>query len=1834
MKKHFNDGTFRGTKHMVKAIALALCFVLLFTSFDTAVFAAEDAEVFESEIELVEESDDIEEQPVEYAETEEPIDNQMILESLPLEVEEVPFEQSITVDDVVITVSADAGVFPEGASMSARKVTISEENEVAEAIDEVRDNDKKVALSYTFDITVCDMDGNEIEPDTEKGSVKVTFKMAEIANINLETEVYHLEEADGGLNAENLDVKSDEGEADEVAVETTGFSFYTVEFTYNELQYVLEGDEKVELTTILDAVGIKENGEISKIEGSDDELFKPVIEDDIWYIEAVKAFNTEEWLKVTIDGIEFEIVVTDNQAPGEWSKLLTALSGSTPSSVENQFEVSSDEDGIIIKLLADFTAGDGATTLTVSGAKKLDLNGHVINANGKSMRVLTIPSGAKLTLEDSDTTASHEGYIDADDIWHLGTGTGTSQAIAGGIITGGKVAGDNSGEISDGGGVLVKGTLKMNGGSISGNTLSYTNYSCGGGGIAVTDNGIFEMYGGHITYNKAGNGGGVWTWSGTFNMYDGAVISNCKAAASGGGVFVENAPFNMYGGVIEKCKAESGQYGNGGGIFTHTNSTFTMTGGAIKNNTAAGNGAGVHNNSGTVTLGGKARITNNMRGTDYNNLYLPSNHTVYISTTTSPTTGMSVHVTLENGTGKVTGTSGTDQYAQYFGSDKLSNGVVAKDGFVQIVSKTNIVASVNHNDQYIYYDSLQNAINAAGTEDEVQLFRDIQEDISVITDKNITLDLNGKVLKGTGAESTITVSSGATLTLCDSRVDVVHYYKYNSNGAWTWDDSAIDDAITVEEISDSTATGTPIILKGGAITGGIDTGSSASEGGGIYNSGTLIMQGGTISGNKADLGGGVYNHNGIFVMEDGTIIGNTSNQHGGGVYNYGTFTMMDGTISDNNAGSGYNGGGVYNGQYAASFVMEGGTISGNNASYGAGVYNYGSNVNFIMRGDSAVSNNVGTNGAGVYFECDGDSIFTVSGNSQINGNEATIGGGVYIRDGAFVMDAGMITGNKAGGTVNDYGGGVVLSRSGGTLTISGTAKIIGNVKGGTVTDGVLSGGTAQNVYLQTDKNITVGAGNDMQVGVTMKSPGVFTTNAAEGYLSCFSSDDSAYKVVYDSDNKLMLEKRKYYKVTIDSDITNGTVEIDSDSNYVLEGNTVTVTATPNLRYALTSLKYNDGTEDHDITTTKSFTMPEAGVTISAEFDPIGIWCADIPDQVYTGKAIKPAINVYSDGTLLKLGTDYTIAYSNNTKAALSTATNAKGKSIAPTVTISGKGNYKNTKIARTFTIDPYSLSGLEVDPATVAYTKKPIKLSPVVTLNGKKLKMGTDYIVSTTTDVSCEIKNLTEVGEYDLYIVGKGNYSGNIPYTFTITNLVPASKVSIGKIANLKYTGEEVEPDVSITYKKENVNNDFTIEYQNNTEIGTATVIITAKPGTEFSGSKSATFKIEGTSIAKAVLGADGKGKIAEYTYSGNPCKPKPDLYIGTKELENGVDYLLSYKSNVNAGTATMTVTGKGAYTGTKKFTFKINKYDAGVDAGGLIKVNNGELISVKYEKGGVTPKPRVTISINDKEQELKEKTDYTLGYSNNKEAADVNAENPKTHKPVPPTVTITFKGNLSGKQPVKFEITKKDMSQPESGCTLTASDVATKAKTFSWKQTKITITDRNGKKLAAKTDYNPNVRYFSDISCDDEYELTEATLPTDKYPYGKGWVYVKATAAETSKNYEGYVIGRYYVSGINIASVKAVIADQVYTGSEICPTEDMVTVTIKVGKETRTLSAGDPTNPDDGDYTVVLGSYTKNINKGTASLTIRGNGEYFGTKAVKFKIVNKPFEWWENLNL
>ena len=122
-----------------------------------------------------------------------------------------------------------------------------------------------------------------------------------------------------------------------------------------------------------------------------------------------------------------------------------------------------------------------------------------------------------------------------------------------------------------------------------------------GGGVYVYG-GIFTMYGGSITGNKAGsdNGGGVHVrMSGSrFNMVGGSITDN--TASKGGGVYVESVgQFTMSGGSISKNGAtNTGQNCNGGGVYVSglesDMSNFNMKGGSITGNTAKTNGGGVY----------------------------------------------------------------------------------------------------------------------------------------------------------------------------------------------------------------------------------------------------------------------------------------------------------------------------------------------------------------------------------------------------------------------------------------------------------------------------------------------------------------------------------------------------------------------------------------------------------------------------------------------------------------------------------------------------------------------------------------------------------------------------------------------------------------------------------------------------------------------------------------------------------------------------------------------------------------------------------------------------------------------------------------------------------------------------------------------------------------------------------------------------------------------------------------------------------------------------------------------------------------------------------------
>lgn len=142
------------------------------------------------------------------------------------------------------------------------------------------------------------------------------------------------------------------------------------------------------------------------------------------------------------------------------------------------------------------------------------------------------------------------------------------------------------------------------------------------------------------------------------------------------------------------------------------------------------------------------------------------------------------------------------------------------------------------------------------------------------------------------------------------------------------------------------------------------------------------------------------------------------------------------------------------------------------------------------------------------------------------------------------------------------------------------------------------------------------------------------------------------------------------------------------------------------------------------------------------------------------------------------------------------------------------------------------------------------------------------------------------------------------------------------------------------------------------------------------------------------------------YTYSGSAKKAVQAVYDGSKKLVEGTDYSVTYKNNINAGTASYTITGKGDYAGTRSGTFKITRKAMGSAA----KVT---LSAKSYTYDGKVHKPAVKVYNGSKL--LKNNTDYTLTYS---------AKSPRTINEY--SIKIAFKGNYSGSKTVTFSILPK----------------------------------------------------------------------------------------------------------------------------------------------------------------------------------------------------------------
>lgn len=293
------------------------------------------------------------------------------------------------------------------------------------------------------------------------------------------------------------------------------------------------------------------------------------------------------------------------------------------------------------------------------------------------------------------------------------------------------------------------------------------------------------------------------------------------------------------------------------------------------------------------------------------------------------------------------GVSATEQYL-YYGGKFLNNGRTLADYNIQkestllvaseakgTPSGTPLTAAEPSNE---WVNITEEKVLTEGT---YFLCNNVNLTQTLVIRGNVTLDLNGFVLKITGSGSVIKIESG-TLTLVDSHPAAIHKFVKNTDDLWMLDESQ--------------GAG---IVRGGIITGGIGRehsfssvyGSISENGGGgvfINQDASFVMEGGNIVGCSAvgehnTAGGVLVARSASFVMKAGKIAGCTAARGGGvyvadrdGDYALGSFTMNGGTIEwcvAYGSAAYDDGGGVNN---LGSFTMNGGTIRNCTAAYGYG----------------------------------------------------------------------------------------------------------------------------------------------------------------------------------------------------------------------------------------------------------------------------------------------------------------------------------------------------------------------------------------------------------------------------------------------------------------------------------------------------------------------------------------------------------------------------------------------------------------------------------------------------------------------------------------------------------------------------------------------------------------------------------------------------------------------------------------------------------------------------------------------------------------------------------
>ncbi len=287
-----------------------------------------------------------------------------------------------------------------------------------------------------------------------------------------------------------------------------------------------------------------------------------------------------------------------------------------------------------------------------------------------------------------------------------------------------------------------------------------------------------------------------------------------------------------------------------------------------------------------------------------------------------------------------------------------------------------------------------------------------------------------------------------------------------------------------------------------------------------------------------------------------------------------------------------------------------------------------------------------------------------------------------------------------------------------------------------------------------------------------------------------------------------------------------------------------------------------------------------------------------------------------------------------------------------------------------------------------------------------------------------------------------------------------------GKIAAIKsktYDGLAYNPSVKVTVTEGGSRRtltegtDYSVLYEQNTDAGQGIAVV--RGNGLYKGTLRTTFEITPKSIKRLKI-------MTGSMTAGSQSEPPVYVYDGTKRLEKGKDYKLTYAGDLTAKAskaAKVTVTAAGNYEGSS--TVKLAVYEN--DASHIINPEHVALQTQSVPYTGKAQKPALTVAIDG--MTLRANKDYKVQYQNNKNAGTA-------------CVVVTGKGAYKGKVVKTFEIT----ALGKTNTSLTVSKISDK--TYNGKYQKPSVTVKCGsKKLAKNKDYTVTYQHNLHASADNQ---------------------------------------------------------------------------------------------------------------------------------------------------